>query len=367
MKPLHIISALSAALAVSPALAAEAPKVTVGGFATFEAGFASDDLDGAQRSQGFRNDTEIAINVEGALDSGLVYGAEVDLEADVTADADSEGTNASRTFLYLQGSWGRVELGSNTGAEGAMKVDASNIARATGGIDGNFIYYANFTSSSLIITPDLPLAFGMGAVGDESTDNNNKITYYSPRFHGLQLGASYSPDFADRGQTVSRTDADAGESGDNIALAANYKREFSGISLSVAATGEWGDSEVASREDLWAWNLGGSLSYMGFSLAGSYGSWDDSLNVSSANDSDYYTLGIAYETGPFGVSLTYLNSNYDTGAAENDFDNVALGADYKLAEGLTPYAEVSWYDQDPAGSADDNDGTVGIIGVQLAF
>ena len=279
MKMIRAVSSLAMMLAISSASAAEAPKVTVGGLATFEAGFADDDLDSAQRSQGFRNDTEIAFGVEGALDSGLVYGAEVDLEADVTADADGEGTNASRTFLYLEGSWGRVEMGSNTGAEGAMKVDASNIARASGGIDGDFTYYANFTSSTLIITPDLPLAFGTGPVGSESTDNNNKITYYSPRFHGLQLGASYSPDFADRGQVVSRTDIDAGQSGDNIALAANYEREFNGILLNVAATGEWGDSETAGLEDLWAWNLGSSLTYMGFSLAGSYGSWDDSLNV----------------------------------------------------------------------------------------
>lgn len=354
---------ISAALA-SGAMAAELPKVKVGGFADFQLGIMSDDQDAAQRAHGFRNDTEVTFDINATADNGLQYGAKIDLEADVTADSDAQGLNASRTYVYLQGAWGRFELGSNEGAEDTLKVDASSIARATGGIDGDFYYYSN-ASTGFLAKPDLPLAYGAGFQGNESQNNVNKVTYYSPRFSGFQVGLSYAPDSTDRGQTVTRTDNIAGGAGDIFSAGLNYEGQFSQIGVKAAATGSWGDSDVAATEDLRAWNIGTTISYAGFSVAGSYGDLSDSLQVSSW-DSDYWTLGAAYEYGPFGVSITYLNSDYGVNG-DNEFENFSIGADYKLAEGLTPYAEISFYDQDAPGVVNDNDGTVFIVGTQLAF
>jgi len=362
---------IGATAAMAGVALAEDPKVTVGGFATFEAGYVSDDLDAAQRSHGFRNDYEISFSIDGKSDNGLMYGAVADLEADVTADANGEGVNASRTYIYLDGGWGRFELGSNTGAEGTMKVDASNIARATGGIDGDWTYFANAgAATTYIATPDLPLAYGAFPIGTETTDNVTKITYYSPKFNGFQVGASWSPDSADRGQTMTRGDVTAGQSGDNISAAVSYEGQWDQVGIAAAITGEWGDSESAATEDLGAWNAGLKLTYMGFAFAGSYGDWEDSLfTTASGTDADYWTLGAAYDFGPFGASITYLNSDIDPNGGANDFefDNVVVGADYKLAPGLTPFIEASFYDQDAPGVASDNDGTVVLVGTELAF
>lgn len=364
-------TALIGAALLASAASAESPKVTVGGFADFQAGFASDDLDAGQRGYGFRNDTEVHFSIDGVADSGLKYGAEIDLEADVTADADGEGVNASRTYLYLEGGWGRFELGSNTGAEGALKVDASSIARATGGIDGDFTYFSNGRpGSNFISTPDLPVAYGLKVdEGDESTDNNNKITYYTPRWSGFQFGASFAPDQTDRGQTVARADTVAAQAGDIFSGGINYEGQWDAIGFAAALTGAWGDADTAGFNDLAAWNLGATVSYMGFSLAASYGDWSDSLTLNAANnDASYWTLGAAYDGGVFGVSITYLDSNTEvTSTTDNDFDNLSIGADYKLAPGLTPYIEASFYDYDAPGVVFDNDGTVLIVGSQLAF
>ncbi len=348
---------------------AETPKVTVGGFIDFQAGFASDDRDANQRSQGFRNDSEVSIRVDGKSDAGLGYGAVIDLESDVSADAHNQGLNASRTYVYLDGGWGRFELGSNQGASATMAIDADNIAVATGGINGAWTYFANTTGANFISTPELPGEHGSTlALGDESTDNNNKITYYSPRFSGFQVGVSYAPDLVDRGQTVTRTDVGT-SAGDVIDLAANWEGKFDAIDLGLAATGTFADGDTGV-EDISAYNIGGKVGYMGFSVAASYGDWNDSLRATGTNnnDSDYYTLGAAYEGGPFGVSATYLDSTVENATgADNDFENLVLGADYKLAPGLTPYAEVSFYDFDAAGRLNDNDGTVLLLGTQLAF
>lgn len=360
-------SGLVAAVALyAGAASAETPKVTVGGFLDFQAGIASDDLDAGQRGHGFRNDSEVTFRADGKSDAGLNYGAQIDLEADVTADADGQGLNAARTFVFLDGGFGRFELGSNTGAAQALKVDASNVAVATGGINGAWGYFANVPTGNFISNSTLPLAHGSTAVvRDETTDNSNKITYYTPRMSGVQLGVSYAPDSADRGQSVGRADANAGQSGDNFDVALSYEGQMGDVSLAAAATGQFGSAETAATEDLQAYNAGASIGYAGLSLAGSYGNWGDSLAASGA-DADYWTAGAAYNVGAFGTSVSYLASTVDAGA-DSDFSNLVVGADYKLAPGLTPYAEVSMYEFDPAGTANDNEGTVVLLGTQVAF
>ena len=104
----------------------------------------------SERPQAFRNDTQVDFKIDGKNDAGLGYGGEVDLLADTSVDVHGRGVNASKTFVYLDGNWGRFELGSNVGADGTIKVDAGTIARATGGINGDWnISLTSMTSSWL--------------------------------------------------------------------------------------------------------------------------------------------------------------------------------------------------------------------------
>ncbi len=351
---------------------AETPKVTVGGFADFQAGYISDDSDANERSHGFRNDTEVIINVDGKSEGGLEYGAEIALEADVSGDTDNEGVNASRTFIYTGGQWGRIEWGSNVGAEQALKVDASNFAAATGGIDGDWYRFAlsdgNNSTNGAIIRPRLAMAHG-GLSGNgfqaEDTINATKITYYTPRYAGFQAGISYTPDSQVRGQGVNSRNASTNLLADNDG---GYENVFSGglhwegnfdqVGLALAATGEIGDNELAAQQDLETWQIGGNVTYAGFIFGASYGDYTDTIA-----DGDYWTTGLGYDFGAFGTSITYLDS--ETNLAE--FNNLVLGVDYKLAPGFTPYAEVSMFEAEDNGANLDNDGTVVLVGTQLAF
>jgi len=410
----------AAALFAGSALA-ETPKVTVGGYANFEAGYVSDDLDGTlangghnavnrdQRPDAFRSDTQVDFKIDGKNDAGLGYGGEVDLLADTSPDVQGRGLNASKTFVYLDGNWGRFEGGSNVGADGTLKVDAGTIARATGGINGDWSYFAN-ANDQFLGQAALPLAYGAtGSIstfdgitwsgitndlGNHTEENLSKVTYYTPRWQGLQVGVSYLPDQSNTGQGSvawlgpNRTDYNAGLSENIWAGGLNYDNKWGDFGLAAAATGEWGKAQVATYEDLKAWTLGAKASYMGFSLAGSYGDWGKSntLTASNSKKTYYYDLGAAYEYGPFGASVTYLYSSVDCGTVgadvaggsaginggcaavgKNKFDDVSVGVDYKLAPGLTPYAEVTWYDENPVGTINDNKGYVVIVGTQLNF
>lgn len=370
-KILLATSALVAAALVSGAAnAAETPKITLGGFSTFQAGHESgNDLKpaGGNRNGAFRTDNVVTVRVAGKSDKGLGYGAGIDLEADTSDNADNAGVNAERTFVYVEGAWGKLQGGSDLGVAKTMKVDASSIARATGGIDGDFTYFTSAGTANLLATPDLTLDYGAGVTGDESTQTANKISYYTPRFAGFQAGVSYLPDTASKGQTVSRTTGDA----KNVVLGAlNYEGKFSNVSVNVGATGEYGVAVAATDNNLRTYQAGAKVGYMGFSLAGSYANLGDSLRAkgTGSDSSNYfYTLGAAYETGPFGASVTYLKSNYDNGATNNKFSNISVGVDYKVAAGLTPYAEVNFIDQNPTASVNDNKSTVVLVGTQLAF
>lgn len=357
---------LVAVALLASAASAETPKVTLGGFSDFQSIWTNDDKDAGVRTNGFRNDNEITVKVDGKTDGGLGYGAEIDLEADITKDGDNQGTNASRTFTYLEGAWGRAEMGGNKSVASTMRVDASSLAAATGGINGAWTYGVNGTNTaSFISTSKLPSEHGSTtAFGDETTYNATKISYYTPKFSGFQGGVSYTPKLQDRGQTMGRRDT-AGVS-DVLDFGLGYEGTFSGAKVAVAGTYETASGETSAAvgygtDDINAWNVGALVGFQGFSVAGSYGNWDNS--GISAVDGDYWTAGLGYAAGPVGLSVTYLDSEL----ASNDFQNIVVGAEYKLAAGLTPYAEVSFYDFNSTGTTYDNEGTTFILGTQVAF
>ncbi len=412
-------TALIGAALLAGAASAEDPKVTVGGFSTFEAGWVSSDFDANKQNQSFRNDNEVHFNVAGKTDAGLGYGAEIDLQADIDGADSASGAGANgfsqsgivarRTYGWLQGDqWGHVEFGSNEGAAATLKVDASNIARASGGINGDWRFFADTNANGtgaapaagfaggrqFITSANLPVENGpaTGFFSDAFT-NDTKITYYTPRFSGFQLGVSYVPELADRGEADGRYDGGfavgTSPGATNVWEGGiNYENQFDQIGVAVAATGETGNTNgfvftpgTSNLNNINAWNLGAKLSYMGWSLAGSYGDWSDSENVSSTS-AWYATGGLAYETGPFGASVTYLYSqdkfNGTTATSQNNkFQDVSVGVDYKLAPGLTPFIEYTYYDIDPTDGTGanapsgagfgENKGNVVILGTQLSF
>ena len=365
---------LVGAALLATAASAETPKVTLGGFSDFQAGYTDNDL-ASESDVGFRNDNEISVRVDGKTDAGLGYGVVIDLEADISGDNDNEGTNAARTFTYLEGGWGRVELGGNKGAASTMRVDASTLAVATGGINGDWNNFVDQTGgtgafgagplagNAYVTSSQLEGEHGLtSAIGDESTNNATKLTYYSPRWSGFQVGASYTPDLGGRGQVAVRDNTSANNIWD---LGVGYETQFDDATkLALSGTYTMGDAPAAGGDDLEGWNAGALLGIWGFNFAGSYGQWSE-ISGTAGDEADYWTAGVGYDMGAIGLSATYLDSSYEVaGAGDNDFSHLSLGADYKLAPGLTPYAEVSFYEFDGAVA---NDGTQVLVGTQLAF
>ena len=408
-------------------------QVNVGGFADFQAANIDDDivdLTANANDTDFNTDSEIHVSVEGAADNGLEYGAVVEVETNVGATGDTydEGVNADKAYLFVQGGWGRVEAGENTGAEEALSVNTGSFASATGGVDGDFYRYIAAPTGSLaavtddataeimsdnfrgITKPKLGMAHsGTNSLTNEGADEDaTKITYYSPRFAGFQVGASYVPNTGDTGRPGA-AGTGTGDNEDLFSAGVNYTNQFDQVGVAASLTGISGSSKDAeanyavaagagtlgttattvvitdAAQDIEGYAGGLNLTYAGFTVGGSYGDYQDTLGNF---DSNYYDLGLGYAAGPFSVSATYLNSEVDrpnvtvnNGAnagvttdddilvSDSEFSNFVLGADYQLAPGLVPYAEVAFYEFEGGNTttATDNDGTVVIVGTELSF
>jgi len=184
---------------------------------------------------------------------------------------------------------------------------------------------------------------------------------------GFQLGLSYAPDAGERGQTATFTDTDGTSFEDVFSGGVSYNHALDNGNVGVSATFESGSNEIAGAEDLEAWALGLHFGMAGFNFAGSYADVGESISAASGFDGGFWTLGAGYDFDSFGISATYMDSEQEVAGGDNEFTNLSLGADYNMAPGMTPYIEVSVFEYDAPGTASDNDGTVFIVGTQLAF
>jgi hypothetical protein len=114
-------------LLATPAMAGGV-EFSIGGNMDIQAGFMDADVDLPDRGYDIVTDTEIHFNFKGEADNGLRYGAQVQLEA------DQGGTNnADEVWTWLEGNWGRVQLGDQDGAEDTMVYDAGLTQSGVGG------------------------------------------------------------------------------------------------------------------------------------------------------------------------------------------------------------------------------------------
>jgi hypothetical protein len=268
-----------------------------------------------------------------------------------------------------------VELGAIDDAAARLAVDPTNFAAATGGTHGDYTTVIRFPASGthahggnthhlghdeFIHHPALPLHAMHGAPEDAT-----KISYYSPRSGGFQFGGSFIPDTGNVGTAAGFTDDKGHTDFDNVlAGAVQYQGKYQNVGIAASLTGQYGNEEVPNHNDLKAYAAGVNLSYEGFNVGVAYGDWNKSVTHPSPTleNGQYWSLGAGYSEGAVGTSVTYLNSEYKG----NQASIVSLGADYALAPGLTPYAEITLADLEHS-TAGENNATAVLVGTQLNF
>lgn len=332
--------------------------VTIGGFLDFQASFSDERISSPKRANVFTNNTEIHIRAESELSELANIGAVVELEADTSEADDNQGVNADKTYIFAETKYGKVELGANSGVEDQLKVDASTISFGTGGADGDYYNYINI--GGFLFSPDLFAQSKKGVAEDA-----NKLTYISPIMAGFQVGISYAPDSGDGGVADSSSGkSNTGDFENMTSLGISYEKIYGNLALQGSITGLFAQSEASGFKDLNQYALGLAMHYKGFSIAGSYGNWGDYTDlVLGSADANFYTAGIAYEIGPLGASVNFLNSEN----AYGKLYNTSVGFSLEFIKGLKPYLEANFFNAENKDGSTFNKGTVILTGTEVIF
>jgi hypothetical protein len=314
-------------------------EVQLGGYTEF-GGKAGQSLEaGPDRGYFFYMDNEVFINAYGETDRGLQYGSELEIEAG-SGNGNTEDVTLDEATLFFSGGFGRIELGREDGAEDVMGIGAADAQAGTGGIDGDTQNLVQFE------TPD---------TGDDA-----KVTYFTPRIVGFQLGASYVPD-NNTGISNSGNPAinPSGSFEDVFGAGVNWTGALGAFDLTAAATGIMGNA-IGPGDDLRSFDAGLLFGFGGFSIGGNIFANTDFQEAQGA------AAGLKYGFGAANVSVGYVFFDPDDGDSTN---LLAASGDIGLMQGVTLKGDVTYNtdDQDADAGEDTDESVQGVVSVQLDY
>lgn len=338
----------------------------------------------------FNNNSKIYAKVNKEYQD-LNYGLVTKLEIESNSGQNRARFDLDEVFIFAQNDFGKVELGNLVAVNQKMKVGPATFARGAGGINGNYLKYVNFPSSNsavaniknsaFILVPQSPIGHGGYAQAINNNFNKDrlriirtnsfngaedafKINYYTPRIDGLQAGLSYTN--STENSAFASTLFSPIVVNEIYSFAANYTDNLENLGYAISLTAESGKfnkdkNSQMPRNNLNSFDVATTLTYFGFTFGTSFGSWQKSLqakngiyscdynanlvltnqncsqNNNKFDNSYYYTLGLAYQIGHLGASLTALESNFQ----KNEFQSINFDIDYKIKKNFTTYLEVA--------------------------
>lgn len=180
---------VSAGLVAGPALAGDPLSVSVSG--SVVTGFYVVDADTAAGGTDYQ-DTKVAlvarnidIIAEGTLDNGMTAGvdAKLMLGSDWNSNTVASGATFRQLFAYLEGGFGRFEIGGVDGAAYKMHYTSPWFVPGNG-VDSPNIY------NGVSATTGASASTRLSTFSLMATDAN-KVSYFTPRFAGFQIGRAH--------------------------------------------------------------------------------------------------------------------------------------------------------------------------------
>ncbi len=265
-------------------------------------------------------DSEVIFRGDTTLDNGVRVDVIVELETDQANANNGVGIDESYIKIGNLKEWGEFRLGSTKQAHFIFKVNAPAVNTISNALNND--------------QPDrfLPNPTGTKFFNHDGSADHMKAVYITPNFNGFQAGISYTPG-QDNTNAPPRTKGATATDTNDVSIGANYKGGSGGAG--VAISGGW--TRHAGANEFTTVQAGGSVSFAGFSIGGGWAQRSDDKGGSTAADIEGFMAGVGYETGPWSLALTWLNTEDDqTGAPGKDELNMyTLGAAYSLGGGVT--------------------------------
>ena len=210
------------------------------------------------------DDAGFNLTARGVADNGLRYGAAIKFNT----DASGGGVSVDERALWFEGGWGRLELGNDDDASSGMTNHGGDLNSGAGGYDGG-------PSAAFDFQGVEQAGPGIAGGGDAT-----KVTYFTPRINGIQVGVSYTPDTgADGDDSLSDVVGDTDDVQDHIGLGINFVQSFDDVGIAVAYVLSYGDPELNTTRDVKSWSIGGKVDFGNISVAAGYGDARDRKSV----------------------------------------------------------------------------------------
>jgi porin-like protein len=332
------------------------------------AGAGGTDFDGID----IYTNAEIHFKPSVTLDNGIKIGIDVQLEA----GSNTNGDQIDEAYMDISGDFGKVLIGSENSVGYKMTVaapDVSGIFAQSSSLTA-YVPYSGSISGVGVGADIFRGTLGATYIENARINDSARLSYFSPRFGGLQLGISYA---RDSGQTNGPVNNNTTIT-DFVDIAANYSGSFGGVDVDASA--RYGTSSVPAGApvgiDPEVWGAGLAIGFSGVTIGGSFAEQDGAGTM----DGSAFDIGIGFSNGPMSYSLTYFegknidNENPVAGAVYNyeELKTIMLAAKYKVNSNFSVgafIADTSFSeDLDDSGNAtggDDVDGTV--LGVTASF
>jgi outer membrane protein OmpU len=306
-----------------------------------------------------QSDSEVWFSGRARLPSGLLVGFVVQLEGNTQF-----GDQIDESYLFAQGAFGRVLLGSENDAAYLQHVSAPRAGATWGVLESpvtGWVYTPRFVSMLSTTAPT-------------TTGDDQKLTWFTPRWSGMQVGASLTPndtqdtrEFSDRARD--RTNA--------VSLSANGRWRWGESAL--AASAGWVQAAGVRNETLATdrrhrlddWAVGVEGRYRDTAIGAGFRRL---ANKGGALDGHALAAGVAQEFGPGAVALAILTSRVAGTAAAPGRDRgdiLVLSTSYRIAPGVALVGSgfFARYDNGRSrfGAEDRNRGAGVVSGLRLNF
>jgi outer membrane protein OmpU len=331
------------------------------------------------RDHGIGTDGKINFSGSTTLDSGIEVGVRVELEAQAGAGVTD---TVDEHFVYIENTdvWGRLEFGDRDGADNKMNVLAPFVfgpmivgvqtimlASAPGAGGGNAFLSTNSAAVPVVVP---------GLSGDST-----KITYYTPKFSGAQIGVSYTPESGENrgagfGTAAGGTDTTATDLSEILEIGANWSGSMGDASVRVSATMANASGESASGvnvNDRDEWTAAFSVSMNGISFGAQYQNGETGGGSASTvvqRDDIEMRAGLTYGSGAWTYGVEYASREIEVSATGEDQVTIwGLGANRSLGAGISAGIGVHMWDwsDDLSAKASENDATEFFFVTQVSF
>ena len=367
-KQLMITTALVTAgmLAASDAaIAASKPVLKVGGYFGVDVGAVDqDDSSPARVAADVIQDSEIHFKGSVTLDNGIKIRTRVELEGQSGGDQSDQIDEA---YMAISGDFGSLRIGSEDSAPHLMVTPysghwAANVGSNMSFDTGDWIDKPSGHSGATINRLD---------IGGRDAE---KITYFTPRIEGLQVGVSYLPGLGGAHEGINNQVETRTGSFEGFAIGANYNRKLDNGSVGLAA-GYITANRQGQESDPQGVAAGIRLKFSGVTVSyGYHREWSMSADTDTGNKvgNTDHMFGASYQAGKNGFSIGYSHVEGEgtrANTALDEIDHVKVSYEYTLGPGVEYRLNFFWADWvgEDTGSADDNEGIAISTGIRLSF